>query len=104
MGNPAQALFRLWRALERSAAAAGCTVTLIYQQALPWASATFTGARHKIMVASDTSAGLAAWVDQLEDADFNLPGHLVADLSVGRIEKIGTRSRVAIEALTVEQS
>lgn len=57
----------------------------------PWASATFTGARHELRC--DPGVNLAG----AEDADLPLPGHLVADLC-WRAEP----SFMVIEALTIE--
>ncbi|MCP3729273.1 hypothetical protein M9978_02430 [Sphingomonas sp. MG17] len=95
---------RLWRALERSAAAAGCPVTMIYSVSESWSSAMFLGGRHEMMLAADVSPAFAPWADDLKDAELSVPGHLVADVAVGRVEQLGGRQRVTIEALTVEDA
>ena len=51
----------------------------------PWASATFTGSRHMIDLrfegaqAHDASATLT---ERLPEAQFNIPGYIVADVSI----------------------
>ncbi|MBS0503938.1 MAG: hypothetical protein JSS55_09100 [Proteobacteria bacterium] len=55
-----------------------------------WASATFTGARHVLACAGADVSGI-------EEAEFSLPGHLVADIAARQ-----ENSRLIIEALTIE--
>ena len=70
-----------------------------------WASATFTGARHCYSVmlsgpaASAQASRLAGGLDAME---FDLPGHLVADIAL--VSRHDTQQGVAmtLEALTVE--
>lgn len=56
-----------------------------------WASATFTGARHVLTCAGGVD------LTGIEDVEFALPGHLVADIA---FDVAG--DRVTIEALTIE--
>jgi hypothetical protein len=67
----------------------------------PWASVTFTGARHwfALSVGPARAEGIAA---MLPDHEFDLPGHLVADIAVTGTRVDGDRTIVEIEALTVE--
>lgn len=72
----------------------------------PWASATFTGMRHRLEVRIDeTGAGGEAQrlMRSLPEMDFRLPGHLVADIAL--IERRGADGGMAftIEALTIEE-
>lgn len=62
----------------------------------PWASATFVGERHRIEVVAAGDA--AAALDDLEDAEFSLSGHLVASIAVATR---GGGGRAVIEALTL---
>ncbi len=70
-----------------------------------WASATFTGMRHTIEMdftgPQDVAAGkaLAAW---LHEREFNLKGHIVADISVTQETHVADTLTLEIEALTVE--
>lgn len=70
-----------------------------------WASVTFTGARHRIAcrLGGERAIELAgAFCAGIGEAEFELPGHIVADIAV--MEMTADRSGVAIllEALTVE--
>ncbi len=67
----------------------------------PWASVTFTGARHwfSLSVGPARADQIAA---RLPDAEFDLPGHLVADIVVTGTRSDGDRTILDIEALTVE--
>jgi len=67
----------------------------------PWASVTFTGARHwvSLSVGPARAAEIAA---MLPDHEFDLPGHLVADIAVTGTRVDGDRTVIEIEALTVE--
>jgi len=70
-----------------------------------WASATFSGSRHSFALAlsgpeaAATTARLAA---RLEVIEFDLPGHLVADIALIQRVDEPDRSAFSIEALTVE--
>ncbi len=70
-------------------------------QERPWASVTFTGARHwvALSVGPARAAEIAAL---LPDHEFDLPGHLVADIVVTGTKPDGERTLLEIEALTVE--
>lgn len=57
----------------------------------PWASATFVGARHML------TCGGTPDLKGIEDAQFDLPGHILADISVER-----GANGILIEALTIE--
>ena len=92
----------LQRALLRDAAAAGCNVTIADAETTRWASATFAGARHRIVLAGPDDAALAAWLGGAAEADLPVRGHLVADLIVAAVARRDGAAEVAIEALTVE--
>jgi hypothetical protein len=63
-------------------------------------SVTFSGARHWITlnVPSDRIATLEA---DLPEAEFQLPGQLVADLAITATRALGAETQLDIEALTV---
>lgn len=67
----------------------------------PWASVTFTGARHwvSLSVGPARADEIAAILPEFE---FDLPGHLVADIVVTGTKPDGDRTLLEIEALTVE--
>ena len=70
---------RLARALEASAAAAGCVVRVTSVRERPWSSATFIGAQHALVV---EGAGAAEWLAGVSAAALDVPGHVVAELIV----------------------
>ncbi len=67
----------------------------------PWASVTFTGARHWFAL-SIGPARAEAVTALLPDYEFEIPGHLVADIVVTGTRPDGDRIILDIEALTVE--
>lgn len=72
-----------------------------------WASVTFTGARHRIAFSLEgEGAGAAAdsFIERMGEAEFDLRGHILADIALVGEERsaAGERVQVRIEALTVE--
>lgn len=92
----------LWRAIERDADARGCAVRIVTSEATRWASATFSGARHRLTLEGPATTGFAAWVGGLPELDLPLRGHLVADLATIGLVTEADRATVSIEVLTVE--
>lgn len=81
------------RALIRALVARYPGLLVLSGRSEPWASVTYTGARHILTCAAGPAlAGI-------EDEEFTLFGHLVADIAVER-----TGDRVVIEALTIEDN
>jgi hypothetical protein len=71
----------------------------------PWASVTFTGARHDIelVVEGDNALDSARFfVDSSPAADYAIEGHLVADVAVTSYLIMGDDVRLSLEILTVE--
>ena len=78
----------------------------------PWASATFVGIQHGLTLHlqekedddADTCASRLA--DMLPEAEFHIPGHIVADAVIDAIETIcspqGKRSIIRLTVLTIE--
>ncbi len=71
--------------------------TLEISKSRPWASATFTGARHCFTLRLKPGFDLENRLDQLTCEDFDVPGHIVADITAS-----AAQDRVIVEALTVE--
>jgi hypothetical protein len=91
----------LIRALRSHASGAGVTMHIESIACTPWASATFVGTLHRLTVAAVSVPGLRYWIDGLPEAEFTMRGHIVADLTVERIETIGDREHVTIAVLTL---
>lgn len=98
MSRGPDAATQLARALERT----GPGVLVVTSTATPWASVTFSGARHRLTLDARATPGLDRWLADLHEAEFALRGHLVADLAVTGIELSDGRAAVTIEVLTVE--
>lgn len=72
-----------------------------------WASVTFTGARHELAFRiAGVGAEMAAerFVSGLEAAEFQLRGHILADIALVEEERGADQARIRIEALTVEDA
>lgn len=72
-----------------------------------WASATFSGARHRASFILSGPGALAAadeFVATLDEAEFDVRDHILADLSLVSREsdEEASRVRIRLEALTVE--
>lgn len=93
---------QLERALTRSAADAGIALAVTATIATPWASVTFTGARHRLTLRAVASASLDSWLADLPEAEFRLRGHLVADLAVTATMPAADLTEITLELLTVE--
>jgi len=92
----------LERALVHAARAVGCEAVIVESSLERWASVTFTGARHTLSLALSPVDTGQRWLATLGDADFALRGHLVADLSVDRVERHDTGCTACVGVLTVE--
>lgn len=101
-GPDAATLFE--RALAASALLSGTSISVRSSASRRWASATFVGARHRMLLdgADDTVA--AVWLNRLPEAEFDLRGHLVADCAVVECVRRDGRFHACIEALTVEEA
>jgi len=68
-----------------------------------WASATFSGARHHYVLGISGHAQPNA-LDNLAEVEFDLPGHIVADIALSERHRQQDVQRITIEALTVEDA
>ena len=74
-----------------------------------WASVTFSGARHEVILRLEGNSAAAAadlFLDGLAERDFSLRGHILADLALVCDERFddGALVRLRVEALTVEET
>lgn len=92
----------LVRSLARSAAAHRIEAAINEPDSIPWASVTFTGARHVFGIELQPAAAAAAWLAALPEADLPMRGHLVAEIVVTNVETRGCTLFATIAALTVE--
>jgi len=64
---------------------AGPESSVIATSVRPWASATFTGARHKVVLCfsgEEQERRTAQFASSLPEAEFTIAGHIVADACV----------------------
>lgn len=94
------------RALVARASVTRDRILLSHVRSVDWRSLTFTGERHELQFripAPDSRAIFDRMCDGLEDAEFNIPGVIVADIAVVRTDHAPDGSiDIAVEALTVE--
>jgi hypothetical protein len=69
-----------------------------------WCSLTFTGERHQLQLRippPDSREIMKRMCDGLEDAEFNIPGAIVADIGFTAAPERDGSTTITIEALTV---
>lgn len=96
----------LLRALLARAPGAADRILLSEVSSTDWRSLTLEGERHQFCLrisGDDPAALLARLRDGLEDAEFAIPGQIVADIAVASIElpRPGGAVELTIEALTI---
>lgn len=98
----------LLRALLARAGTDRDRILLTEFRSVDWHSLTFIGERHQFQIriaGLDAGAILERILSRLDEAEFEVPGHLVADIAVvdePRCQPDGAMT-VALEALTVAQ-
>lgn len=100
------------RLIRHLLALAGPEASLHMASERPWASATFVGIQHNLTLqieetGADTASTYATRLaDTLPEAEFHIPGHIVADAVVDMIDIVcspqGKRSIVRLTILTIE--
>jgi hypothetical protein len=98
----------LLRALLRRAGVNRDRILLTEFRSTDWQSLTFIGEQHRICLripSSDADDAAARLVNGLEEAEFSIPGHVVADVALaGDPQRQSDGSIIIeIEALTVEE-
>lgn len=104
--TPTEAGAELKRALRRCFVALGAPVTVEALASRPWASITFSGERHRLTLClpgPGATAAAESFLDGLEDRDFALRGHILADIAaIGSELDADGQVRLTLEVLTVE--
>ena len=97
----------LVRAVSRHADMIGHRILLTDVRSVDWQSLTFTGERHEISLTLAEPAAqsdVRALIDALEQAEYSIPGHIVADIAGNLLNEDENGSvSVAIEALTIAE-
>lgn len=95
---------RFAKAILAHAARSGLAARLVEVDQRDWASATFTGLRQRILLMVASATELEGWLAALPEAEFDIPGHLVADLAVDAPPLPGADRRVTLTALLLRQA
>ncbi|MDE2404520.1 MAG: hypothetical protein KGM17_07615 [Sphingomonadales bacterium] len=87
---------------------AGDSASFVSHAERPWASVTFSGSRHAIVLAFAGDAAIIAgeaFAEALPEHEFAIPGQLVADAAVTamRHEAVPPRLTIELELLLVEE-
>lgn len=83
---------------------------LLSHEETPWASITFSGSRHEMMLDFEGPDAVAAGerlIAALPDHEFTIPGHLMADATVSAVEHNllpGPRMVVTVTLLLLEEA
>lgn len=77
-------------------------------RSIDWNSLTFAGERHEITLripGPNASTVVALLIEGLEDADFTIPGQIVADITLAKppVDQRDGSVLIEIEALTVAE-
>lgn len=70
-----------------------------------WASITFSGERHRLCLhlgGAGAAAAADAFLEGLSEREFDLRGHILADIALVGDDRDGGGVRLVLEALTVE--
>ncbi|MEE4206076.1 MAG: hypothetical protein V2I39_07285 [Erythrobacter sp.] len=84
--------------------------SLLTHEEKAWASITFSGTRHEVMLDFDGAEAVAAgeeFIDELPEHEFRIPGQLVADATVRAVDhRFGAEERLVVTAvlLLLEES
>ena len=102
------AAFGLLRALAARAEIPRDRILLTSWRSVDWQSLTFVGERHHISLGvsgPDSAEAVARLTSGLDDAEFAIPGHIVADITVvgGPDRASDDSTTLNIEALTIAE-
>jgi len=77
--------------------------TIISHEERPWASITFSGSRHEVVMEFVGIEAVTAGedlMDRLPDHEFAIPGHLVADAAIRAVDhRFGIEERLTLTAV-----
>ncbi|MEO6199486.1 MAG: hypothetical protein ABIO68_06095 [Sphingomicrobium sp.] len=98
----------LYRALVARSRAAREQVLLCAVRSSDWHSLTLTGEQHAInlkLTGPGSEASAKFLCDGLEDAEFVIPGQIVADIGLVSLPRVATDGsiEISLEALTIEE-
>jgi hypothetical protein len=81
----------------------GSAGTLITHEEKAWASITFAGTRHEVVLefcGADAVVGGEELIEHLPDHEFRIPGQLVADATITKVDhRFGAMERLEVTAV-----
>jgi hypothetical protein len=84
-------------------ALAGGTGAILSHDEKAWASITFSGTRHQVVLefcGAESVAGGEELIERLPDHEFTLPGQLVADATITKVDhRFGAMERLEVTAV-----
>lgn len=84
-------------------ALSGGAGTLITHEEKAWASITFSGTRHEVVLefcGAEAVMGGEELIERLPDHDFRIPGQLVADATITKVDhRFGAMERLEVTAV-----
>jgi hypothetical protein len=86
---------------------AGDHACLVSHAERPWASITFSGARHTVVLDFDDGDAADRFIEALAEHEFAIPGKLVADAAITQVDHEiipVTRVRIEAELLLLDES
>ena len=105
---PTAAGLELKRVLRLYFVGLGAPVTFEPVASRQWASITFSGERHRLALClpgPGAQGAVDAFLDGLEDREFGLRGHILADIEATGVQRDADgQIRLRLEALTVEDA
>lgn len=93
------------RLLVQLAARAGPEAKVLRATSRPWASALFQGRRHVVTLhfgGRDAASARQRFAEGIEEAEWTLAGHFVADITVDSVHTHEDGERLELSALTIE--
>lgn len=97
----ASATTLLIRALTRSAADAGVDLTVTQANERPWASVTFSGARHRLLIEGPAGNAFDGWLAQLGEAELTMRGHIVLEPEIAWVTSDQEVRRAGLEVISL---
>lgn len=77
--------------------------TVLVHEEKAWASITFTGTRHEVVLefcGADAVVGGEELIERLPDHEFTIPGQLVADATITKVDhRFGAMERLEVTAM-----
>lgn len=98
------AVLRFGHALQASAGAAGCTLSVGETRSRPWSSATYAGEQVTLAASVAPADAAKLWLDGLAEAELPMRGHVAMPPAVETVSEAGEAFAVRLTALILLDS